>query len=107
VFAEARLVLTIPAQSFTPPPRVDSALVILEVRERPAVDVQDMDSFFRLVEAVFQFRRKQLGGALGRIAGIGSEAAAKRLREASIDPERRAQTLGLGEWESVYQMFNG
>ena len=107
VFAEARLALTIPAQSFTPAPRVDSALVILEVRERPAVDVQDMDSFFRLVEAVFQFRRKQLGGALGRIAGIGSEAAAKRLREASIDPERRAQTLSLGEWERVHQVFTG
>jgi 16S rRNA (adenine1518-N6/adenine1519-N6)-dimethyltransferase len=107
VFAEARLVLTIPAQSFTPPPRVDSALVILEVRERPAVDVPDMDSFFRLVEAVFQFRRKQLGGALGRIAGIGSEAAAKRLREASIDPERRAQTLSLDEWERVYLSFPG
>ncbi|MEA2628719.1 MAG: rRNA (adenine1518-N6/adenine1519-N6)-dimethyltransferase [Chloroflexota bacterium] len=107
VFAEARLALTIPAQSFTPPPRVDSALVILEVRERPAVDVPDMDSFFRLVEAVFQFRRKQLGGALGRIAGIGSEAAAKRLRELSIDPERRAQTLSLGEWERVYHMFSG
>jgi 16S rRNA (adenine1518-N6/adenine1519-N6)-dimethyltransferase len=107
VFAEARLVLTIPAQSFTPPPRVDSALVVLEVRDRPAVDVQDMDSFFRLVEAVFQFRRKQLGGALGRIAGIGSEAAAKRLREASIDPERRAQTLSLSEWERVYLRFPG
>ncbi len=107
VFAQARLVLTIPAESFTPPPRVDSALVILEVRERPAVDVPDMDSFFRLVEAVFQFRRKQLGGALGRIAGIGSEAAAKRLREASIDPERRAQTLSLGEWERVHHMFTG
>jgi 16S rRNA (adenine1518-N6/adenine1519-N6)-dimethyltransferase len=107
VFAEARLVLTIPAQAFTPPPRIDSALVILEVRERPAVDVPDMDSFFRLVEAVFQFRRKQLGGALGRIAGIGSEAAAKRLRDVGIDPERRAQTLSLGEWERVYHMFTG
>jgi 16S rRNA (adenine1518-N6/adenine1519-N6)-dimethyltransferase len=107
VFAEARLALTIPAESFTPPPRVDSALVVLEVLERPAVDVPDMDAFFRLVEAVFQFRRKQLGGALGRIAGIGSEAAAKRLREAGIDPERRAQTLTLSEWERVHHMFTG
>lgn len=107
VFAEARLVLTIPAESFTPPPQVDSALVVLEVREQPAVDVVDMDSFFRLVEAVFQFRRKQLGGALGRIAGIGSDAAAKRLRDAGIDPERRAQTLSLGEWERVYLSFPG
>jgi 16S rRNA (adenine1518-N6/adenine1519-N6)-dimethyltransferase len=107
VFAVARLGFTIPAAAFTPEPRVDSALVLLEVRKKPAVDVPDMDAFFRLVESVFQFRRKQLGGALGRIAKIGSEAAASRLRELGIDPERRAQTLTLGEWESVYLRFTG
>jgi len=107
VFAEAHLEFTIPAAAFTPAPRVDSALVVLEVRDKPAVDVADMDAFFRLVEAVFQFRRKQLGGALGRIAGIGSEAAGARLREAGIEPERRAQTLTLDEWQSVYHSFTG
>ena len=105
VFAEARLGMTIPAAAFTPEPRVDSALVLLDVRDKPAVDVADMDAFFRLVEAVFQFRRKQLGGALGRIAGIGSEAAGSRLRDAGIDPARRAQTLKLAEWEAVYLRF--
>ena len=78
---------------------------MLEVREKPAVHVADMDSFFRMVEAVFQFRRKQLGGVLGRIAGIGSEAAAVRLREAGIDPERRPQTLTLAEWEIMHEVF--
>jgi 16S rRNA (adenine1518-N6/adenine1519-N6)-dimethyltransferase len=79
--------------------------VLLEVRDKPAVNVPDMDAFFRLVEAVFQFRRKQLGGALGRIAGIGSEEAGSRLRDAGIDPERRAQTLSLSEWEALYLGF--
>ena len=105
VYAEARIEFTIPASAFSPPPRVDSALVLLEVRDRPAVQVADMDAFFRLVEAAFQFRRKQLGGAMGRIAGVGSEAAARRLRDAGIDPERRAQTLSLSEWELVYREF--
>ena len=105
VFADARLGFTIPASAFAPAPRVDSALVLLEVRERPAVNVTDLDAFFRLVEAVFQFRRKQLGGSLGRIAGIGSEAAGLWLRDAGIDPERRAQTLSLPEWEVIYQRF--
>jgi len=105
VFATARQLFTIPASAFTPPPRVDSACVMLDVRERPAVDVPDLDAFFRLVEAVFQFRRKQLGGALGRISGIGSTSAAARLRDAGIDPERRPQTLNLGEWETVFRVF--
>jgi 16S rRNA (adenine1518-N6/adenine1519-N6)-dimethyltransferase len=105
VFAEARLLLNIPAASFTPAPRVDSALVRLDVRERPAVDVDDLQAFFRFVEAVFQGRRKQLGGTLGRISGTGSTAAAARLRKAGIDPERRPQTLNLREWEALYQEF--
>ena len=106
VFATARLVFTIPASAFMPPPRVDSACVVLDVRQRPAVNVQDLDLFFRLVEAVFQFRRKQLGGALGRISGAGSTSAGARLREVGIDPERRPQTLSLQEWEMVYRVFN-
>ena len=105
VFAEATLQLTIPAAAFTPFPRVDSALVRLDVRERPAVEVDDLNAFFRFVEAVFQGRRKQLGGTLGRISGIGSTAAGARLREAGIDPERRPQTLRLGEWETLYEEF--
>jgi 16S rRNA (adenine1518-N6/adenine1519-N6)-dimethyltransferase len=107
VFAEARLLFTIPASAFTPAPRVDSALVRLDVRERPAVEVDDLRAFFRFVESVFQGRRKQLGGTLGRISGIGSTAAGARLRMAGIDPERRPQTLTLAEWEALYEEFRG
>jgi len=105
VFAEPRLMFTVPAAAFRPQPRVDSACVVLEVRSSPAVDVDDLDAFFRLVEAVFQLRRKQLGGTLGRISGLGSTAAAARLREAGIDPELRPQTLTLAEWQAVYESF--
>ncbi len=105
VFAQARTLFTIPAAAFTPPPRVDSALVRLDVRERPAVEVGDLQSFFRFVEAVFQGRRKQLGGTLGRISGTGSTEARTRLRDLGIEPERRPQTLSLGEWETLYKEF--
>jgi 16S rRNA (adenine1518-N6/adenine1519-N6)-dimethyltransferase len=105
VYAEPRIAMPIPASAFNPPPRVDSALVRLDVRDRPAVDVPDIDAFFRLVEAVFQYRRKQLGGALGRVGGMGSTEAGRRLRELGIDPERRPQTLSLGEWEGVNRVF--
>lgn len=105
VFAEARMVFTIPANAFKPEPRVDSALVGLEVRSKPAVDVDDLDRFFRFVESIFQFRRKQLGGALGRLEGGGGPAAAARLGALGIDPTRRAQTLSLAEWEALYRGF--
>jgi 16S rRNA (adenine1518-N6/adenine1519-N6)-dimethyltransferase len=107
VFANAKTILTIPAAAFTPPPRVDSALVRLDVRESPAVDVDDLNAFFRFVEALFQGRRKQLGGILGRITGTGSADAGGRLRALGIAPERRPQTLDLAEWETLYKEFRG
>ncbi|HKV87975.1 MAG TPA: 16S rRNA (adenine(1518)-N(6)/adenine(1519)-N(6))-dimethyltransferase RsmA [Candidatus Dormibacteraeota bacterium] len=106
VFAEAHVVMSLPAESFTPAPRVDSALVVLDVRATPAVEVDSMDGFFRFVETIFQQRRKQLGGALGRVLAIGSTEAAGRLRELGIDSTRRAQTLDLREWQSMYRAFN-
>jgi 16S rRNA (adenine1518-N6/adenine1519-N6)-dimethyltransferase len=105
VFAQAQVILTIPAAAFTPLPRVDSALVQLDVREKPAVDVDDFGAFFRFVEAVFQGRRKQLGGTLGRISGTGSTEAGARVRKLGIDPERRPQTLTLPEWQAIYAEF--
>ena len=96
VFAEARMIFTIPAASFQPQPRVDSALVVLEVRPQPAVDVEDFEAFFRFVEGVFQFRRKQLGGIVSRMGYSG-------LSEIGIEPTRRPQTLSLAEWEAMFR----
>jgi len=106
VFTKPRIAFTIPASAFMPAPKVDSALVILEVREEPAVQVGDMPSFFRFVEAVFQFRRKQLGGTVARLASIPNAEASRMLRELPIDPARRPQTLNLTEWEAMYRAVN-
>ena len=106
VFARARIVMTIPAAAFTPVPKVDSALVILDVRPRPALEVDDYDAFFRFVEAVFQFRRKQLAGTVARMTETSSADAATLLQELGIEPARRPQTLTLPEWEAVFRAFN-
>ena len=106
VFALPRIVITIPASSFTPVPKVDSCLVILEVRDKPAVQVDDLNRFFRFVEAVFQFRRKQLGGTVARIAEVSGKEASQRLGELGVDHTRRPQTLSLPEWQALYVAFN-
>jgi 16S rRNA (adenine1518-N6/adenine1519-N6)-dimethyltransferase len=105
VFAAPRVVMTIPASAFIPLPKVDSALVSLEVREKPAIDVEPA-RFFRFVESVFQFRRKQLGGTLARIGRMSGPEAARALSDAGIDPERRPQTLTLREWEALFRAVN-
>ena len=104
-FAVPAMGFTIPASAFVPMPRVDSALVTMDVRERPAVDVDSVDRFLRFVEDVFQFRRKQLGGVLARITGQSGDEVRGTLAGLGVDPARRPQTLHLEEWESVYRAF--
>ena len=104
VFAVPELRFRLPREAFWPVPGVDSALAVLAVRPRPAVEVSDLDAFFRFAERVFQFRRKQLGGTLARIAGPAAPAV---LEEAGIDGTRRPQTLELEEWERLYRALEG
>jgi 16S rRNA (adenine1518-N6/adenine1519-N6)-dimethyltransferase len=104
-FGEPRLEFELPPEAFEPPPQVVSALVVVDVRDQPAVEVPDLDAFFRFVEAVFQFRRKQLRASLARVAGLSGEEAAARLEQLGIEPIRRAETLDLPEWERAFRAF--
>lgn len=98
VFGEARPVLSLPAAAFWPAPKVDSTLVLLDVFPEPKIPRADLSRFFDLVEALFQARRKQLGGTVARLYGLSAGEAATRLRGVGIDPTRRPQTLSLDEW---------
>jgi len=103
LFSEARLALHLPAAAFDPPPKVDSALVVMEVRTRPALELDDLAAFLGFVERVFRFRRKQLAGSLPRVTRLPAAEIAERLRAAGIDPTRRPETLLLEEWDAVYR----
>lgn len=97
-----RYLFTIPRDAFVPVPRVDSALVTLAVREQPAIADDQLAGFFQFAERIFQFRRKQLGGTLARLAG--GDVTAK-LAGFGLDPRRRPQSLDLTEWDQLYRWF--
>jgi 16S rRNA (adenine1518-N6/adenine1519-N6)-dimethyltransferase len=100
--AAPRIALRLPPEAFDPAPDVHSALVVMEVRDQPAVKVDDLNRFFRFVEVVFQFRRKQLATALVRVTGRPRPELEALLSRASIEPTRRAETLALDKWEVLY-----
>ncbi len=102
-FSEPRMAFELPSEAFDPPPKVTSALVLLEVRPAPAVQVPDLDAFFRFVEAVFQFRRKQLRASLARVVGLPGDQVAARLEALGVEPLRRPETLSLTEWQTIFQ----
>jgi 16S rRNA (adenine1518-N6/adenine1519-N6)-dimethyltransferase len=100
-FAEPRIVRRVPARAFRPPPRVDSAVVSLRTRPRPAFAPLAQEPFLRLVSDAFRHRRKQVRSALGHEAGLDRERATAVLSAAGIAPERRPETLSLDEWVAL------
>jgi 16S rRNA (adenine1518-N6/adenine1519-N6)-dimethyltransferase len=106
-FTDARLAFTVPALAFDPPPKVESALVVMDVLSAPRVSGVDLRAFFAFAERVFQFRRKQLGSSLARVTGRPAAEVAERLRAAGVEPARRPQELSVADWDAVYRAFAG
>lgn len=97
-YAEARIVGTVAATVFVPPPAVASALVRLDRRPAPPVDVPSTDALFALVRAGFGQRRKTLRRSLQPALGGRTEAV---LDAAGIDHRTRAEALTLDDWARV------
>jgi len=93
----------VPATLFTPPPKVDSQILILSRRAQPVVADVDTASLFRIVKAGFSQRRKTLLNSLGAGMHISRDEMLGVLANAGIDPAARAQTLSLEQWAALYK----
>ncbi len=87
------LVFYVPPGSFHPPPKVDSAVIVMERREEPAVDVGDPAQFRIVVRALFAQRRKMARKALKSVC----DNVDTLLEEAGLDGRRRGETFSLDE----------
>lgn len=97
--ATAEVVARVPAAAFEPAPAVDSAILRLRRRDAPAVAVGDgREPFYRVVQAGFRQRRKQVHNGLTRELPLEREQVEEALAACAVDPERRPQTLSVGEW---------
>lgn len=102
-YCEARLGMLVPAELFTPPPKVDSQILILEYRNEPLFNDVDTRTFFRVVKAGFSQKRKTLLNSLGGGLQLSREVTLELLQKAGIEPTRRAQSLSLAEWYNLYK----
>jgi 16S rRNA (adenine1518-N6/adenine1519-N6)-dimethyltransferase len=98
VYGRAEQVAHIPAEAFYPVPKVDSAVVRIECFDEPVVSGSVLPIFFKVLRAGFGQRRKTLRNALAAGLKIPSSASKDLLRQAEIDPQRRAETLSVAEW---------
>jgi 16S rRNA (adenine1518-N6/adenine1519-N6)-dimethyltransferase len=101
LFAEVSLGDVVPAALFTPPPKVDSEVVILKTRQTPFLtDVPEKD-FFLIVKAGFSAKRKKLRSSLAGGLGTSKDEAEALLQKAEISADVRAEDLSLDNWVAL------
>ena len=105
LYGKPKIVSYVPAQSFYPAPKVDSALLRIDVYPEPAVSITDEKGFFGLVRAGFTNPRKQIANSLGQGLELPKAATLELLGKAEIEPKRRAETLTLEEWAQLWEVF--
>ena len=97
-FTKPEIIAKVPAALFVPPPKVDSAVVRLEMLPEPSVKATDEDMFFKTVRAAFSQRRKTLLNCLCSFFGLPKDELKKIGDEVGIDLSRRGETLSLDEF---------
>ena len=93
------------AALFTPPPKVDSQVLVLRSRPQPLYPGVDARQFFRLVRAGFSQKRKTLLNSLSAGLQLDRAKTAGLLKQAAIDPSARAQMLSLEQWHALYRKY--
>lgn len=102
-YGQPRIIARVPAKAFYPAPKVDSAILCVDVKPQTPLLSAERERFFRVVHAGFAEKRKQLHNSLTHGLHVKNEEARSWLTSASIDASRRAETLSIEEWLQLWQ----
>ena len=96
-YAESEILFEVGRDSFMPPPKVDSVVIRLKIRENPPVKVNSEADFFKLVKACFAQRRKTLSNTVSNSLGIEKEKIGAALQKLGLSPTVRSEQLTMEE----------
>ena len=99
-YSEVTRIADVPKTCFMPQPKVDSCVLRMDIREKPAVETEDEDKYFSVVRSAFSQKRKTLLNSLGG-TGASKDVIRDALTEAGVDPKRRAETLTLSDFARI------
>ena len=113
IYANAELGQIVEREFFTPPPKVDFQVVILQAREQNLIEKFNLENncqvsekeFFRIVKAGFAAKRKKISKSLSANLAISKERTAEILEKCEISPDLRAQDLEIKEWLKIAKIF--
>lgn len=105
VFGEPELVALVQSHCFYPAPKVDSAILRIRPYAQPLIPLDQQKDFFRLVKFGYSQKRKKLSNTLAAGLHLKSSEVAERMRQMGMDPDLRAEHLGVEEWRKLMESF--
>lgn len=102
-FADARVLFEVGREAFLPAPKVDSAVIELCVREKPAVELRDEAYFFKMVRAAFAQRRKTAVNGIAAGLNLPKAAVAEAIADTGLPADVRAEKIPM---EKLAQLAN-
>lgn len=106
IYAEVSLGDVVPAELFTPPPKVDSQIVILKMRSESLLGDVNKEDFFRVVKAGFSEKRKKLKSSLANGLRLSKIDIENILHQVNINPDDRAENLSIDDWINLTIILN-
>ena len=100
-YAEPKLLFSVQPGSFYPAPKVTSAVVRMDIRPTPAVQVEDEAGYFALIRAAFGQRRKTAANAIASGLGRSKEAVIAAIEAAGFDARIRPEALTLEDFAKI------
>lgn len=101
-YGNVKMIGVVPRDAFYPTPQVSSAIIKITTYKTPLFADVNAEKFFSLVKTGFGEKRKQLANSLSGFGPYEKEEIINKLKKAGINSERRAETLSLSEWRSLY-----
>ncbi len=101
LYADSEIAMIVPKEVFIPPPKVESAVVRMDIRPELRGTAQTRERMFELATMAFQRKRKTLSNGLSMGLDRPKAELDEILASVEIDPMRRPQTLGVDEWLRV------
>lgn len=104
IYGEVELDQMVPAHYFTPPPKVDSQVVVIRTRSEPLIAPKDEKQFFKVVKAGFSSKRKKLRSSLSAGLNITKQETEDILKKVGINPDDRAEALAIQQWVDLMKI---
>ncbi len=101
VYGKPSIAAKIPASAFHPAPKVDSAILRIDIYKEPLVPQETLKTFFKFTKAGFGQKRKTLRNSLASGLQISTKESEALLASCGIDFMRRAETLSIEEWQRL------